>query len=311
MPALRSPAPGPSTAAPSAFRRFAPPVVTAAMVLIGLYAGSPNFRFTSGSDAAPPAGDFLQEWIGGRVVLQGDRGRLYHTPYTRTLQHDEQLVGVTWDENQYLPMVYPPFYYAAVGPLSRLPFRIAAWVWAGLMCAALGGAVMLLGGWISRHGDERIHRWAPWAIPAAVLYAPLLESLSSSQKGTVCLMLLTATFVLWQRGRPLAAGMVFGLLAFKPQLTLVIAVAAVCKRQGRFVAGGLATGAALAGVSLWLGGDVCRQYVEFALGAGRYMEHTGYDLHKSHSVWGFGRLLAGGAGGAGPASSVCCRPPWW
>ena len=41
--------------------------------------------------------------------------------------------------------------------------------------------------------------------PAALLYQPLLESLTSNQKGTVCLLLLTGTFLLLHRGRPLAA----------------------------------------------------------------------------------------------------------
>jgi hypothetical protein len=131
-----------------------------------------------------------------------------------------------------------------------------------------------------------------WLLPASLLFMPVIESLSSSQKGTLCLLLFTATLALWQRGRGVSAGIIFGLLAFKPQLALVIALAAMWKRDWRFIAGGLATGVALVALSLLVSVDASRAYIRFALGAGDYMQTSGYDLWKSHTVWGFGKLLA-------------------
>ena len=124
-----------------------------------------------------------------------------------------------------------------------------------------------------------------------MFFAPVLESLSSSQKGTLCLLIFTATFVVWQRGKSFTAGMLFGLIAFKPQLALVIFAATLWQRQWRFIAGVMTTGAVLLGLSLFVGADVCWQYVQFALGTGEYMQNSGYDLHKSHSIWGFAQLL--------------------
>jgi hypothetical protein len=99
---------------------------------------------------------------------------------------------------------------------------------------------------------------------------------------------------LLRRDRPFAAGLVFGLVAFKPQLTLVIALAMLIKRQWRFVAGGASAAAALVGVSVAVSDRACVDYLEFSLGAADYLHTTGYDLAKSHSWYGFFHLLLGG-----------------
>jgi hypothetical protein len=293
-------------------RGHALPWIAAAAIVVGCYAFSPNFRYFGGQHASPYAGDFLQEWIGGYIVLHGDRSRFYDSDYAQALEHDSRVVPIAWDESRYLPIVYPPFYYLLVSPLSLLPLRAAAWLWAVLMIAALAATAWLLQRAVARREgvfalwkpvseqererEPRRALWpalAPWAIVAAVAFMPVIENFTSSQKGTVCLLILTATFLLLDRGRPLAAGLVFGLLAFKPQLTLVIAVAMLLKGQWRFVAGGAITGSALVGLCFALGADVCRQYYEFATGAGDYLRNAGYDLHKSHCLYGFFTLLAG------------------
>ncbi|MEQ8789016.1 MAG: glycosyltransferase family 87 protein [Pirellulaceae bacterium] len=289
------------------------PLLAAAVIVVACYACSPNFQYVEGPEASPYAGDFLQEWIGGTIVLEGDWGRFYDPAYAQSLEHDPQVTPFEWDRSRYLPIVYPPFYYLLISPLALLPMKAAAWIWAALMIAALAAAFWLLHRAATR-GDgvfaecgrttddapsQRRARWAafaPWGVVAAVAFVPVIETLTSSQKGTVCLLILTATFLLLNRQRPFAAGLVFGLLAFKPQLTIVIAVAMLLKRQGRFVAGGAATGATLVGLCLLLGGDVCRQYFDFASGAADYLRNAGYDLHKSHCLYGFFTLLAGGAG---------------
>ncbi len=281
---------------PSRLRPYRWPLLCAAVIAACLLASSPNFRYASGPQASPYAGDFLQEWVGGWIVQSGDRDRLYDLPYAYRLQHDPALVGFAWNDDQYLPLVYPPFYYALVSPLSWLSVRSAAWIWAAAMLTALVASCWIMNREFSRrrHDDstsEHIDKLLPWMLPASLVFMPVIESLSSSQKGTLCLLLFTATLALWQRGRNFSAGMVFGLLAFKPQLTLVIALAALWKRDWRFVAGGFSTGVVLAALSLLVSVDASQAYVRFALGAGD-MQTTGYDLWKSHTVWGFGKLLA-------------------
>lgn len=285
------------------------PVIVAALVVATTFWCSPNFIVQNGPDAAPFAGDFLQEWLGGYIVRAGDHSRFYDVDYAIALQHDPQLVGFQWKQSEYLPIVYPPFYYVLTVPLSYLPVHLAARIWVALMTAAFAASVWLLvrassvrtsclAGWLPVAGQELAANsvWfavAPWLVTLAVFFAPLIENLVSSQKGTVCLLLLTSTFLLLDAKRPFTAGVVFGLLAFKPQFTLVIAVAMLAKRQWRFVGGGAVTGLLLIGVSLSLGWDVGRQYFEFATGMASYIYNQGYDLTKSHCLYGFFALALG------------------
>jgi hypothetical protein len=132
------------------------------------------------------------------------------------------------------------------------------------------------------------------ALPAAVAFLPFVENLVSSQKGTLWLLLFTATFVALARDRPLSAGLLFGLQALKPQLALVVPVVLLAKRAWRFVAGVAVTVAALVLVSIATGPDLAREYVRFAGGAADYARFGGGYLNRLHGLYGFFTLLAGG-----------------
>ena len=260
------------------------PVVLAVLILWG----SPNFTLQSGPEAEPFGGDFIQEWTGGWMLRHGDRSRFYDPAYISEVEHDVSLIGFEWDADGYLPMVYPPFWYLLVSPMSLLPMTTGAVVWTLLMTAALAGALWLL----SRTPLDR-RRASPFVLAALLVYAPLIESLGSGQKGTLLLLLFAATFVLLDRRQLYWAGVVFGLVAFKPQLTLVVALAMLCKRQWAFIAGGVTTGVLLVGLSFATGSEMCRQFFELCAGMGDYVQTEGYALHKAHCWWGACQLMLG------------------
>jgi hypothetical protein len=270
----------------------AAPYAVALLLIAWIFLSSPNFRARSGPNAPPFAGDFLQEWVGGHLVLHGDYERFYEPAYAREVEHHAPLIGFQWRETAYFPMVYPPFYYLLLTPLSLLPLPLAAMAWA----AALVGSYVLawvLYVWVRQPDTLSIDKLA-WLFPLSLLFMPLIESLTSCQKGAVLLLVLTSTYTLLCRGQCYWAGFVMGLIAFKPQLAIPIAVAMLCKQQWRFVLGGLTSGALLAALCLPLGLDVCRQYVEFSRHATQYLDNAGYDLTKSHAWYGFFALLNGG-----------------
>lgn len=290
--------PGTSSINPQQQRanRYTAPLFAAFLLLLLIFCASPNFRPDSGPAAGPFGGDVLQEWIGGYVVRAGDHGRFYDTAYVQQLEHDERLVGFAWRESEYFPLVYPPFYYLLVSPLSLLPFHTAAILWAGLMVAAYLAAWRLFQKSAAMTGDGQA---VPhWLLPLSLLFMPLIESFTSSQKGSLLLLILTCTYYLLLSKRSYSAGVVFGLIAFKPHFALPIAIAMLCKGQWRFVLGGLTTGSLLVGLCLLLGLDVCRQYIAFSTQAGEYLQNAGYDLTKSHAWSGFFALLLGGPGSA-------------
>jgi hypothetical protein len=253
---------------------------------LGLFAA--NFRFPDGPQAAPFAGDFIQEYVGGYIVLYGDHSRFYDVAYAKQLEHDPEIAGFHWQSEQWYPMIYPPFYYLLFAPLSLLPIRIAALVWLGLMVAAFVASMLLL----ARHFPERTI--LPWGLPAGALFLPLLLSLIMDQKGTLLLLIFTATFVLLDRRQPFWAGLVFGLIAFKPHLALVIGLAMLCKSEWRFVAGSILTTNVLIGLCFVVGVDVSYQYFQLSLHMGEYIETPGYQLEQMHCWLGFFRLLLSG-----------------
>jgi len=263
---------------------------------------SPNYVQFSDAGTAPFAGDFLQEWVGGYAVRTIGAAGLYDESKIRSLQHDEQLVGFRWDQSHYFAMVYPPFHYVLLSPLSYLPYKAAAWLFTLAMvgCYFATGTLLVRDTLASaessgtRDALQVKLRFAPWCIAAGLFFVPLISNITTAQKGTLCLLLFTGTYLLLKSNRSFSAGAAFGLLLFKPQLVLIIGLVMLMKKQWRFLAG-VATAASLyASIMLALGPDVCWQYLHFLTGVTEYVHTSGYDLYKSHCLYGFITLLAGG-----------------
>ena len=269
---------------PVALNRVAAGLAFLFVVCIPLLAA--NFQTVRDPYGEPLAGDFPHEYMGGYIVLHGDHQRFYNPEYAYTIQHDPVVMGMTYSADRFLPMIYPPFYYLLVAPLTLLSCHAAAVVWLFLMAGCLGLTVWLL----SRAFPE--HPALPtWALAGALFFVPVLQSLHTSQKGTLILLILTATFVLLNRRRPFWAGVIFGLIAFKPHLALVIALAMLCKRQWWFVLGGAITGVVLVGLSLLTSVDACNQYLHLSGTMADYINIEGYPLEKLHCWYGFWKLL--------------------
>jgi hypothetical protein len=276
-------------------------VLAAAVVGVSLLV-SPNFRWDGGTERMPYGGDFLNEWAGGYVVRTGDRTRLYDPSYFIAIQHDERLVGFRLRADSYAPMVYPPVYYLAVSPLSALPYREAAWIWVALTLACFAATVALLAKALGN--DPSLAGPAPASaplrrivavagLPLAVSFMPFAENLVSGQKATLWLVILTTTFVALRRGRPFAAGLVFGLLAVKPQLALVVPLVLLAKGERRFALGAAVTAVLAIAASLAMGWDLAVAYVRFATDTADFIRRQPAYLHRLHSLYGFFTLLAG------------------
>src|SRR5262249_31968267 len=128
-----------------------------------------NFRPPEGPQTHPFAGDFIQEYVGGYIVLRGDHSRFYDLKYAQQLEHDPAVAGFHWHAGQWFPMIYPPFYYLLVLPLSLLPIHTAALIWLALMIASFVGAMVLL----SAHYPARTI--LAWALLGGLLFPPLFE----------------------------------------------------------------------------------------------------------------------------------------
>ncbi len=249
---------------------------------------SPNYRLAPSNllRESPVGGDFLQEWIGGHIVSDGQASRLYDDRWTRELQHDPSLLGFGWDEREYYPMVYPPFYYWLVSPLASLSLPTAATIWCLLNALAFSTGLACL----AFHLRERLGNWI-WLGAICCFFHPLLLSLNMGQKSGFLLLILVSNFILLRSGKSFSAGVVFGLIVFKPHLALVIGPAMLLKQQYRFAAGAMLPVSLALVASVSLGAAACGGFWHVCTGAISYADNAGYSLADAHNLWGACKLL--------------------
>jgi len=186
-------------------------------------------------------------------------------------------------------MVYPPFYYQALQPITLVSFQNAIKIW-GVICAiAVSLAAFLL---FQFYRPSR--SWIGVGVLAALFFFPMITCLTMGQKSTLLLLILTATFVLLHQNKPLSAGLLFGLIAFKPHLGVVIGLTMLLKRQWAFAAGAVFSVALLVGISWWHNPSVWQDYLSVVSGMNDYVESGGYLLAQSHSLWGAMQLTFSG-----------------
>ena len=134
------------------------------------------------------------------------------------------------------PFVYPPSAMLLFAPFGRLPFGQALIGWNLLSLALFLGAV--------RHSLK-----TPWVVAAALVAPATVIDLLLGQTGLLTGAIALLGFGLL-RQRPLAAGVLLGLLTFKPQLALLPIPVLFLAGQTRAGIAAVIAAAALAGASV-------------------------------------------------------------
>jgi alpha-1,2-mannosyltransferase len=145
------------------------------------------------------------------------------------------------------PWVYPPHFLALFLPFGLLPPTLSYVTFTALTLAGLIGALRLLAG-------------PSWLYAVSVILSPAAAyAVTQGQTSFLAAALLIGGFANMAT-RPVLAGMLFGLLSFKPQLCLLVPVALLAAAQWRVCLSALATGGAaflvsllLFGPDLWMG----------------------------------------------------------
>lgn len=194
-------------------------------------------------------GDWMVYHAAARAALEGQDGILYDA-HAFTVALNAHFAGQLAEPYHLHPWLYPPSYLLILIPFAMLPF------WTGY-AAFLTFSLALMAGSLAcgaRTRDE-----ATFFILAALL-APasaIVIAIGQNSFLTAALMIGGLTQI---RARPLLAGVLFGLLAYKPQFCLMIPVALIAMRQWRTLAAAALTGlglagasAAIFGVELWTG----------------------------------------------------------
>ena len=264
------------------------PVVFASVAFVYLFF-APNFQWKNEETGVAYGADFMQEWVGARMILTGHVSELYDLDVFRSWQYDRKVVGFEWKTDQYFPPVYPPPHYVLFSPLACVPYRWAVVIWLLVLVVSAFFSAKLIAD-IANHSvsdkkqksiveskSKSKHIWL-----GLILFPSLLFSITLGQKSVCWLMLVCLTWRLLQSHRDYAAGMVFGILSIKP--TLFFLMPLVLLRNGKwrfFVGAGLSvciiwgTTACLIPVATW------SAFAKVLGTAGNYAENIGYRLDWS------------------------------
>lgn len=184
--------------------------------------------------------DFVNYWAGARLALHGRADMAYDL--RRFLAYERGLTAPNAEVKWY---GYPPVAMLLAAPFGALPFlpALAAWT---------------LSAWavLSRMLAPRMGLF--FAACALMATPAFYENALSGQNGAFSAVLLAGGLLLLDE-RPLLAGVLFGLLCYKPQLGVLIPVALIASGRWRtaFAAGGaiaLLVGASMlqVGVQPWV-----------------------------------------------------------
>ncbi|WP_321931164.1 glycosyltransferase family 87 protein [Paraburkholderia guartelaensis] len=200
-------------------------------------------------NVSPPGWDFAVFWSASWLALHGPAVNAFDTaliePIVLPLQNMLPTPFVT-------PWTYPPTFLLVMLPAALLPF--------GLSCLAYVLA------WIAFALQACLRilpqlRARSWWLPV-VAFPAVWAAGSAGQNSFLTFGLIGFGLACVDR-RPWLAGILFGLLAIKPQLGLVIPVALLCGRHWRaFVSSALTVGALCALAGLLLGFATFARFVE-------------------------------------------------
>jgi len=191
--------------------------------------------------------DFINTWAGPQLAFDGHLPLLFDFPGYRaaiSALFGEPLTPHAWS--------YPLFCLLLFWPIAQLPYFAALALWTfGLF--ALFAAMTL----------SQVERAArPIALILLILAPATLINAVGGQNGFLSACLLVGGILLLDR-RPVLAGILFGLLTYKPHLGLMVPFVLLALGAWRTIVAATATAALLVGVSVASSGlDAWRAYFE-------------------------------------------------
>ena len=158
-------------------------------------------------------GDLPAFYGAGRIVEQGQIDQLYD--WQTQAEAEKGLFGDR--EDVFQVFAYPPFVAHAYSPLARLPYSSAYAVHTALMMAAVAATILVL-----RRVLPRVDRWPLESFAVAVSFYPLYRAVTGGQNSAVSLLILAGIYWALSVERHVLAGLIGGLLLYKPQLALPV-----------------------------------------------------------------------------------------
>ncbi|MGA3067336.1 MAG: glycosyltransferase family 87 protein [Tepidisphaeraceae bacterium] len=219
--------------------------------------------------------DFLAFYYGGTCALTGHTERLYDLGETKKFEATTGKNAGLELGTSFGPWWNPPFAAWMFAPLAALPYVKALLLWwsIGALCLVISIVLlirMLRGNWEAKA-----------LVPLLMLTTmPFIQATNHGQNTFVSLLLLTTVVTLWRARQSFLAGLVCGLLFYKPQLGMIVAIV-LCITQGRRAI----LGVTLVGTSLLL-----INVLTMPGSLREFFYHMPVNLHweleQNHYMWG-------------------------
>ena len=234
----------------------------------------------------PLGTDFSNIYVAGSYIAEGRP----EAPFDPRLQHARarEIFGAA------TPLYgwhYPPFFHFIAAPLAAMPYFVALFIWQAATLALYLLAIRA----IVSHALPPSPVWgrsAVWLLPA-LAFPAVFVNLGHGHNGFLTAALIGFA-LLWLDRRPIVAGILFGLLAYKPQFGLMIPLVLLATGRWRTLMAAGATVLALTlAVTLVFGIETWRAFFAAAPFTRAVLEHGGPGWHLIQSIFSFVRMWGG------------------
>jgi len=230
----------------------------------------------------PPPSDFVSFYAAGKLALAGTPSLAYnHAAHWAAEQQ------ATWSTAPYVYFYYPPLFLLLCAPLAALPYFVA---FALFQIATLVPLLLVLRAVLRVPG----YGW----LPPLLAFPAVFWTIALGQNAFLTATLFGGFTLLLDR-RPAGAGLLLGLLSYKPHFGLLLPVALAAGGRWRTFAAAVITVATLAGASiLAFGWQTWAAYLHSLAGAGGVYQSGKIDFAGIDTPFGAARLLGLAPGSA-------------
>lgn len=193
----------------------------------------------------PLGTDFSNVYAAGRLTWQGRAAEAY----TPSLQHAAEKAIFGGRDVPFYGWHYPPFFFAVAFLVAAVPYAWGLAIW---LVASFAAYLAMLRAILPRRETLLI----------AAAFPAVFINVGHGQNGFLTAALIGGALHLLDR-KPWLAGVLIGLLAYKPQFGVLIPVALLASQRWNTIGAAALTVTALVAASLaTLGGDVWHAFVD-------------------------------------------------
>jgi len=231
----------------------------------------------------PIGTDFSNVYAAGTYVLEGN----FQAPFDSVQQFARER-SIFGEATQFYGWHYPPYFLFVAAALAWMPYGLALFVWQAITLGLYLLAIRaILKAFAPEGGASRDPLW----LLLALAFPAVLINVGHGHNGFLTAALLGGGLVSLDR-RPLIAGILFGLMAYKPQFGLMIPIALAAGGYWRSFAAAAATAVLLTlvttlvfGVQVWHAFFVGAEFTRTVV-----LEQGDTGWHKIQSIFSWARM---------------------